>query len=340
MHNHTQQMQPLTISRLISGGLITTYSCSSACRHCLYRCHPGRERRHIDVETTSATLETIKSLGCRSIHIGGGEPFLQFDALLAVLEFCQKHHVHVEYIETNASWFKSQEQAISKLQQLLPRGVSTLLISISPFHNEHIPFIKTKGLMQACGKAGFDVFPWISGFVDDIDQLDENTTHSLDLFRQQLGPDYDRDILRRYWISPGGRALEWLRSALPLKSPVTLFDEFSQPCHELVETSHFHIDLYGNYVPGLCTGLAIARNDLGSPLDPKKYPLITLLYHQGIKGLYALARDSVDFQPRDGYIHKCDLCDHIRTVLTEQTNKYDQELAPKEFYQKANKDRL
>jgi hypothetical protein len=335
LHHHFPDTHPLTISRLISGGLITTYSCSSSCRHCLYRCHPGRERQHIDTETTSANLKTIDSLGCDSIHIGGGEPFLDFASLLQILELCQQHHIQVEYIETNASWFNSIEQVSPKLRELLPRGVSTLLISISPFHNEHIRFSKTKGLIQACRRAGLNVFPWISGFIDDMEPFDENKTHSLKEFRQHFGAGYDRDVLRRYWISPGGRALEWLRNVWPLKSLNTILDEFSQPCHELAETSHFHIDLYGNYVPGLCSGLAIRREDLGSPLDPKKYPLITLLYHQGIQGLYALAQESFGFHPRDDYIHKCELCDHIRTELASRTNEYDQELAPREFYQKA-----
>jgi len=76
----------LAINHLDSGGLITNYYCTSRCRHCLYGCSPGWEKRYIDTETTEKNLLKVKGLGCNSIHIGGGEPFLKPDELEMVKE--------------------------------------------------------------------------------------------------------------------------------------------------------------------------------------------------------------------------------------------------------------
>jgi hypothetical protein len=40
----------LKIERLASGGIITNYFCTSACRHCLYNCSPRWEKNYISVE--------------------------------------------------------------------------------------------------------------------------------------------------------------------------------------------------------------------------------------------------------------------------------------------------
>ena len=104
-------------------------------------------------------------------------------------------------------------------------------------------------------------------------------------------------------------------------------------CTELGSTDHFHIDLHGRYIPGLCSGLAIAQEDLGSPLDAARYPLITLLFQEGAKGLLAWATAERGFVPRgSGYLHKCDLCDHIRRFLVTEMGDRSPELHPLGFY--------
>ena len=100
------------------------------------------------------------------------------------------------------------------------------------------------------------------------------------------------------------------------------------------ETIHFHMDLFGNYIPGLCSGLAIRREDLGSPLKESSYPLLHRLVTGGIRGLYQWAQDRHDFQPgRTNYINKCDLCTEIRTHLAQNSDETFAELMPLEFYQ-------
>jgi len=53
-------MADFTINRLISGGLITNYFCSSKCRHCLYNAGPHRDKKYIDPETAEANLRMVR----------------------------------------------------------------------------------------------------------------------------------------------------------------------------------------------------------------------------------------------------------------------------------------
>ena len=67
-------MQHREIRRLFSGGVITNYNCPSYCGPCLYRCGPHRSADYVDYGTALSLFQTVRELGCHSVHIGGGEP--------------------------------------------------------------------------------------------------------------------------------------------------------------------------------------------------------------------------------------------------------------------------
>jgi hypothetical protein len=327
-------MAELNIRQLISGGIITNYFCTSRCEHCLYNCSPQWKKDYITAATAEKSLQSVRSLGCRAVHIGGGEPLLRPDGLAAVLKIAADLGVAVEYVETNSSWFKDRDSAVDLLTDLRSRGLSTLLVSISPFHNGHIPFYKVKGVIEAAGQAGVGIFPWIADFVSDLSQLDPQKTHGLEEFSDVFGQDYLLRVLERYWIHMGGRALTTYRPLLGRKTFQQVIDEASPNCHgELSNTSHFHIDLFGNHIPGLCSGLAIAIEDLGRPLSDETYPLLTTLGRHGIRGLVKTAEESVGYSPqKDRYINKCDLCTEVRTYMVQNDYRDSNELKPEEFY--------
>jgi len=95
-------MFEFAIKRLKSGGLITNYFCTSGCRHCLYNCSPYWEKSYVEPETVRKNLEAVRALGCRSVHIGGGEPLLKPDQLCCVLEIVNATGIRVDYVETNS----------------------------------------------------------------------------------------------------------------------------------------------------------------------------------------------------------------------------------------------
>jgi len=65
----------------------------------------------MDPATAEDHLRLVRSLGCRSVHIGGGEPLLRPDNLGEILEVTGRVGVSIEYVGTNSSWFKDLESA-------------------------------------------------------------------------------------------------------------------------------------------------------------------------------------------------------------------------------------
>jgi hypothetical protein len=328
------QAERIVIKRLRSGGLITNYFCTSRCRHCLYNCSPDWPKEYISAETAETSFRTIQSLGCRAVHIGGGEPLLRPDALAEVLDAAARTGMRIDYVETNSSWYRDPDSAAELLNRLKQRGLHTLLVSISPFHGEYTPFAKVTGVMAAARQSGIRLFPWVDAFIPDLTALEHRQTHSLEEFEALYGSDYLLQVLGRYWIHLGGRALNTFRPVLVEKPLAQILEEGAGSCAaELLDTSHFHVDLFGNYIPGLCAGLAIRREDLGKPLNEGNYPLLSLLAGRGIGGFYRRARESHGFRPsRSAYLNKCDLCTEIRSHLVRRTAGGHTELRPLDFY--------
>jgi hypothetical protein len=156
----------------------------------------------------------------------------------------------------------------------------------------------------------------------------------MDEFEAVFGRDYRRRIPERYWLHLGGRALETLGDVYPWHPPAQILAQSPLSCAAvLADSSHFHIDLYGHYIPGLCAGLAIAMEDLGRPLPAGKYRLLDRLAATGIRGLYDLACENHGYVPRRStYLNHCDLCTDIRRHLIGLTRTHFAELAPSGFY--------
>lgn len=327
------------IPRLASGGMITNYYCTSRCRHCAYFCSPSWDKNYMTGGTAAGLLDIVKAKGCRSLHIGGGEPLLDPESLLPVLEEFRKAGVSVDYIETNSSWFKpttaGREEAEKLLLELQQLGVSTLLISISPFHNEYIPFLKVEGVLEACRKTGTGIFPWVDSFRADLKHFDSEKTHSLDEYSEEFGPDYIPTIPNRYWVSFRGRALQTYKPYMQPQPYTGILKQSPGPCRELYDVSHFHVDLFGNYIPGLCTGLSIAAADLQGPVSSETYPFISALMTEGIAGLAELTVKDYGFQPKEEYVSKCDLCYDIRKYLVTEKGIDSPDLQPAEYYRQA-----
>lgn len=324
----------LAITRLVSGGLVVTYQCQSACPHCLYRCGPGREAGYMDPETAAVALATAASLGATHLHVGGGEPLIDPLGLAGVLAAAAETGLAIDYVETSGSWFEDMAEAVDLLAELRSLGLTALLVSISPMHNGFIPAWKTLGVLEAARKAGVTVFPWQEHFLSDLLAFDPDTTHPFEEYLERFGPDYPAEILGRTWIRLGGRAFDLFAPVLGRRPAAEILAAASADClAELTDTSHFHMDLYGDYLPGLCAGLALRVTDLGAPLDEERYPILTTLASAGIGGLYDYAVALEGYAPRPrGYVNKCELCQDLRRHLSERGWFESTELSPPEFY--------
>jgi len=317
------------IPTLQSGGLIVNYACSSKCGHCHYNSSPQRNKDYITVYTAQKIFSFLKRNGCSSIHIGGGEPFLQIEKLKDVLATAKEYNINIEYIETNSSWFKSEQQATEVLRNLQDLGVNMLLLSISPLHNEYIPFQKVEGLIKACQKQQVSIFPWIRDFAPDIVQMDKTKPHSLDEYQELFGIDYKENIIRRYGLSIGGRAIETFRDSYIDKEYTEVLKEQPTCSSYFTNTSHFHIDLYEKYIPCHCVGFQFDIDDLEDGIDDTKYPLANSIYKDGINGAFGYAKN-IGFTTKNSYISACEMCEDIRHFLWK--TKHTNEIGPNGFY--------
>jgi len=120
------------------------------------------------LENMEALCASLREGGCNSVHIGGGEPFLDFEGLLTLVKTARQHGITVEYIETNGYWANSEGKVKARLEALADAGVDTLCISVDPFHAEYIPYGAPLRLAEWCRRYGFGHFLWQERFLSMI----------------------------------------------------------------------------------------------------------------------------------------------------------------------------
>lgn len=318
---------PLHIKSLYSAGIITNYHCSASCAHCLYASSPKRQHDYMTYDTAKEIISYLKSRGMDSIHIGGGEPFLNIDGLYDVLSAAQSENMHIVYLETNSSWYQNHDKALDILHNLMKLGLDTLLLSVDPFHNEYIDFSKVKGVMKACEQTGMGTFLWQRKYFPYVEDIGSGK-HTLSEYNKKYGDDFLENAVMSYGMSANGRAINLLSKFVKKRS---LDMVLSDSCPELAVADDFHIDLYKMYTPPRCVGLGIHLDDLDKPLDKEKYALINILYDKGVRGLLDYAKIK-GFTPNNKYLNKCELCLDIRKYLLNKTDKEYFDIAPKGFY--------
>ena len=325
----------LKVQNMRHGGIMANYKCTAACRHCMYASSPdwtdGYMTRSPDGCVTNSEADKLchllREAGCRSVHIGGGEPFLDFEGLLALVRVLTGAGVSVEYIETNAFWAADRPRAEKWLRELGRAGADTLCISLDPFHAEYVPIELTLILAETCRDVGFGYFLWQDRFLRMMKGLDRGRTHSREELEAKISPRYILETARSYGIGYGGRAVgidaEYSRHA-----PADTVTE-TKPCYRLLSGGHFHIDMYCRYIPPGCTGIVIPLEEAVRGIPQGKYPVLEALLSGGSAGLLRYAR-SLGFEADEGgYASGCNLCFHIRRWLCE--NAPSPELDPEHY---------
>lgn len=314
-------------------GFITNYVCTAKCRHCMYCSSPkiNDEYKFINKESALRICAMLSKCGITSMHIGGGEPFMNFNALCDLLTAFKKYGINVDYIETNAYWCNENNQAevIKKLNILRKYNVDTVMVSVDPFHIEYVPLYKPLLLIKLLRSEGFGYFIWQNQFLDMLYSLDHKRCYNRDELEQIYGANYIKDTVRSYGMGINGRALSIAREIYPTKEVQEILS--STPCTDMLTAQHCHIDLYGNYIPAGCPGISVELQDyITNNLTEDKYPIVERMRKKGIKALYHYAVDNGFIPSPNGYISKCDLCYHIRAYLVNVKSSSD--IAPKCFY--------
>jgi hypothetical protein len=307
----------LKTGHLHHGGIMVNYRCNAACRHCLYACSPTRGGGYISGETMEEICAVLRRGGIGSVHIGGGEPFLNFEGLLTAVRSLEKAGIELDYVETNAFW-AGKKDAPEMLRSLAAAGVGALCISLDPFHAEYVPYGLPLKLAELCENTGMGYFLWKQQFLRPLAGLESASAHSREELEGHLKKDYIDGAARSYGIRLGGRAVNIEEEYGSIYNIEKLLDSRAEnPCRDLLSTGHFHVDQDGYFIPPGCTGLRVPLAEAVEGIPAGKYPVFETLYGGGAAALLDFA-EGRGFVPAGAYPSRCNLCFHIRAFLADQ----------------------
>lgn len=319
-------------------GIILTYRCTCACRHCLYACSPGWDG-WMDDATLERAVHALASLpDPPGVHLAGGEAFLDPERLHRAVEVVAGAGLEIDFIETNGAWFDDRGEAAALLRELRDAGSPRLLVSATPLHAETIPPRKVAELIdlaeEVLGRG--NAWAWTPSFLYPLLEIGGDDTVPFGRYLERVGlPAARWALLSGFPMTVAGRAPTGLRELVP-RQPA---DQLGRgPCRgPLLHTGHLHFDPAGNHIAGYCTGLALGGVDdlgkaVGEGMPAAEHPLAALLVDEGVRGLLELAREEIGFEPDPrGYRGECHLCQTIRGQLLAREIGAS-ELRPREFY--------
>ncbi len=331
---------------LDSCGLMLSYRCQLACRHCVYAGGPAW-RDWMGEGQVSRLLEGIREVWRhpKGVHFSGGEPFLRFELLLHAVREARRLRMAIEYVETSGSWYREDEESLARLRRLREAGLRRLLISVSPFHAETLPLARTVAAVEAAisvfgrGRVILYQHHWLRRLAAARTEAEGRQPIPLKRWVERHGINgAGRLFWQGYGLMAGGRcglelgglAQRWKASHFAGRGCAA----------ELLESRHAHFDPYGNYLPAYCGGISLGSAEdlpaLCRDFDPRRLELVSILVDEGPYGLATLAEGRFGFRPdAGGYVAKCHLCVDARRHLAQHARPDEfPELAPRLYYER------
>jgi hypothetical protein len=292
--------------RISAAGLLLTYWCNARCDHCYELSGPER-RGWMSVEAARRHWAALKRLGADAagLHVGGGEPFGDFERLVAVVRAAREAGLEgVGYVETNGFWATDDGLVRERLAELREAGLRQISISCDVFHQAYVDPAGPQRLWrvggEVLGEAGVRARRW--RFLQSPRDLRSATAEEREAaYREALAAHPERMT---------GRAAGRLARLLPRWPAEKFSDErcgenpsdrvphlvpagsiagqgvrhSSHPAPEqpgarvwhpgtnspsagLEDSGHVHVDPAGWVFPGTCAGILLGRADEGTALD-------------------------------------------------------------------------
>ena len=333
-------MTHLPIPEPYSAGILLSYRCTGACKHCMYACSPRWPADWISEDDAETVLRQLAAkmrgrvpypgrVGVNEgIHFTGGEPFLNFDLLLRLAEIARRLGIPSTFVETNGFWCSDDGTTRDRLRALHDAGLDGILVSANPFILEQIPFERTERAARISREVfGANAIVYQGFFFEQFTRLGLRGTLDFEAYLDRAGYG-----LQHVELFASGR-VPYKLAHLFEHHPASRF--FGASCRrELIRDWHIHVDNYGNFVPGFCGGLSLgdARdlNALCRGIDLDELPVIQALL-TGLADLLALGLE-YGYRERQGYISKCHLCVDVSRHLARSAGF--RELQPAAFYER------
>jgi MoaA/NifB/PqqE/SkfB family radical SAM enzyme len=297
-----------------SAGLMLTYKCNCSCEFCYYNCSPQKNGL-MPIDTAISAWCSLKILAgdTAKIHITGGEPFLYWEHLKALLEQAEKQKLgKVDLIETNGFWATSEKIARQRLQTLNKLGMHRLKISTDPFHLEYVDIEPIRLLAEIAA----DILGPERVLVRWRKYL-ENPVKMKGLSNEELKQQYItaiKDYPCRFTGRAAGKLAEFIAS-IPIETLASLNCK-----SDFLAAKGVHIDPFGNVFSGTCSGIIIGNvnhkplEDIWKQFHPAQNELINTLFEVGSFGLLEKSA-KLGYKKAKVYSSKCHLCTGIRQFL-------------------------
>lgn len=334
----------------VSAGVILSYKCLAACRHCMYACSPTWDADWI---SESDLYQLLSSLAGRivpspwgkervslshGLHFTGGEPFLNFKLLLLATQMAEELGIPSTFVETNCSWCVNDEVTRERLEQLRGAGLKGIMISVNPFYVEYIPFERTERCICISLEVfGPNVIIYQMEFYRQFKRLGLQGKVSFERYLTLAATACSNVAVEMFLM---GRAARTLKPYYPRYPASAFLDEPCQP--PFLRDWHNHFDNYGNFMPGFCGGISLGDwreldHLTGVGIDLDEHPVLRYLIREDMRTLFDFARSYGYMESPQGYISKCDLCLDLRLHLVKQDSF--PELRPLAFYEQLALDR-
>jgi hypothetical protein len=285
----------------------------------------------------------------RGIAITGGEPFLEYEALQAILSEVGAGSLKAQ-ITTNCYWATDMRQAHEMLAPLVKRGLTGLGLSYDEVHREFIPGHQVTAAARAALDLGLKVVIHTATLDGDIQKHLQQVQTDLAL------PPHENLYALPGYIVPTGRAARSFSngSFCRVGQGAASSKRLRGPCRRVIQESIITPsgDLAACCSPSIatrtgCIDSFVIGNWKAQPLrdllDALENDVIfNLLVIEGPWALYRLIQEHAPAaMPSNRFVNACDLCANIlsnpsaRSVLRDCLRGRGAEIAAKKLYLEA-----
>jgi hypothetical protein len=307
-------------SRFMVAGILYTYRCTIACRHCGLGCGPEAPQGHTGTAQMLRHLRILHGIG-RVVHVAGGEAMMFWDDLKDALAAAHAEGLQPHFVETNCSFAGSDAIVIERLEFLKGCGVPGILLSADPYHQEFVAperFLRVRRLArEILGQPNV----WCSGADDDAVRGYAAVTADERRLREHVRAHPPVMYAQAYRSL--GRFLDRVSlDALPVDhigGPLRCGPRDCRPYFDAASVWEIHIDPFDRIVTNCGVTLGKAGEvDLAGLMRrglQHANELTEILARGGPFALAEMARDRHGYVIPDGAISKCALCYEVRNFL-------------------------
>lgn len=135
-----------------------SYLCNAECEHCYLSSSSLSDPTRLGVDVILDAIDQSREIRQISprIAIGGGEPTLYWDDLLAIISHASKKSIQTILI-SNGWWGALKEEAHKRVLQLKENGLTHIEISASVYHRKYVPTFALNHIIELCKQYDIDI---------------------------------------------------------------------------------------------------------------------------------------------------------------------------------------